>query len=152
VGIRNGKHAHAWLLLSGGHVEITAYERTWIEGLNRGDISTADQVFAPECIIHINGSPEPNLSVNGFKHMLAGLLAAFPDLRFAIEDQIVAGDKVATRWTAEGTHGGALGSVPATGRRVRIGGMILDRVAAGKVVERWELWDQMGMVQQLGLA
>ena len=39
-----------------------------------------------------------------------------------------------------------------TGRRVRIGGLILDRVDDGKVIERWELWDQMGMLQQLGLA
>jgi steroid delta-isomerase-like uncharacterized protein len=133
-------------------MEITAYERTWVEGLNRGEVSIADRVFAPDCVIHINGSPEPNLSVDGFKQMVAGLLAAFPDLRFTIDDQIVAGDKVATRWTAEGSNSGAFGSVPATGRRVRIGGMILDRVAAGKVVERWELWDQMGMLQQLGLA
>jgi steroid delta-isomerase-like uncharacterized protein len=133
-------------------MEITAYEGTWVEGLNRGEVSIADRVFAPDCVIHINGSPEPNLSVDGFKQMVAGLLAAFPDLRFTIDDQIVAGDKVATRWTAEGSNSGAFGSVPATGRRVRIGGMILDRVAAGKVVERWELWDQMGMLQQLGLA
>ena len=133
-------------------MEITEYERTWIEALNRGDVSVADRVFAPNCVIHINGSPEPNLSVDGFTHMVAGLLAAFPDLRFTVDDQVVAGDKVATRWTAEGTNNGAFGSVPATGRRVRIGGMIFDRVASGKVVERWELWDQMGLLQQLGLA
>jgi steroid delta-isomerase-like uncharacterized protein len=133
-------------------VEITAYERTWIEGLNRGDVSIAERVFAPDSVIHINGSPEPNLNVDGFKQMIAGLLAAFPDLRITVEDQIVAGDKVATRWTAEGTNSGAFGPVSATGRRVRIGGMVLDRVVDGKVVERWEQWDQMAMLQQLGLA
>jgi steroid delta-isomerase-like uncharacterized protein len=132
-------------------VEITAYQRTWIEGVNRGDLSAADKAFAPDCVIHINGSPEPNLSLNGFKQMIAGLLAAFPDVRLIVEDQIVAGDKVATRWTGEGTHNGALGPVPATGRRMRIGGLVLDRVVDGKVVERWEQWDQMGMLQQLGL-
>lgn len=132
-------------------MEIVA-PKLWIDGLNRGDTSAADSAFAADCVIHINGSPEPNLSVDGFKQMLAGLLAAFPDLRITIEDQTVAGDKVTTRWTAEGTHSGALGPVPATGRGVRIGGMILDRVASGKIVERWEQWDQMGMLQQLGLA
>ena len=133
-------------------MDITAYERTWIEGLNRGDISAADRAFAPDCVIHMNGSPEPNLSLGGFKEMVSGLLGAFPDLRFTTEDQIVAGDKVATRWTAEGTNTGPLGPVAATSRRIRIGGLILDRVADGKVVERWEQWDQMGMLQQLGLA
>jgi steroid delta-isomerase-like uncharacterized protein len=133
-------------------VQIAEYERIWIDGLNRGDVSSADKAFASDCVIHINGSPEPNLGVEGFKQMVSGLIAAFPDLQFTIEDQIVAGDKVATRWTAVGTHSGALGSVPATGRKVRVGGLILDRVVDSKVVERWELWDQMGMLQQLGLA
>jgi steroid delta-isomerase-like uncharacterized protein len=132
-------------------VQITPYERTWIEGLNRGDVSVADKVFATDCVIHINGSPERNLAVDGFKQMVSGLLAAFPDLHFTVEDQIVAGDKVATRWVAEGTNRAAFGSVPATGRQMRVDGLILDRVADGRVVERWEQWDQMGMMQQLGL-
>jgi len=133
-------------------VQITEFERSWIEGLNRGDISVAEKVFATDCVIHTNGSPERNLGLDGFKQMLAGLLAAFPDLNVTVEDQIVAGDKVATRWVAVGTHTGAFGSVPATGRQMRIDGLILDRVVDGKVVERWEQWDQMGMLQQLGLA
>jgi predicted ester cyclase len=103
-------------------------------------------------VIHITGSPERNLALAGFKQMVAGLLAAFPDLRFTIEDQVIAGDKVATRWAAEGTHTGPLGEVPPTGKRVRIDGLILDRVVGDRVVERWEQWDQMGMLQQLGLA
>ena len=133
-------------------MEITAYERTWIEGLNGGDVSAADRAFAPNCIIHINGSPEPNLSLGGFKEMMSGMLGAFPDLRITVEDQIVAGDKVATRWTAAGTNSGPFGPMAATGRRVQIGGLVLDRVVGGKVVERWEQWDQMAMLQQLGLA
>jgi len=133
-------------------VEFTEFERTWIEGLNHRDVSVADRVFTRDCVIHINGSPEPNLSLDEFKQTIGGLLAAFPGLRLTIEDQVISGDKVATRWTAEGTNNGAFGSVAATGRRVRIGGLILDRVVDGKVVERWEQWDQMGMLQQLGLA
>ena len=128
------------------------FQQTWIDGLNRSDVSVADKVFAADCIIHINGSPDRNLGLAGFKQMVAGLLAAFPDLRFTIEDQIVAGDKVAMRWVAEGTNSAALGNVPPTGRRVRVDGLVLDRVTDGGVVERWEQWDQLGMMQQLGLA
>jgi steroid delta-isomerase-like uncharacterized protein len=132
-------------------VQITSYQRTWVEALNRGDTSIADNVFATHCVIHINGSPEPNLGVDGFKQMVSGLLSAFPDLHFTVEDQIVAGDKVAIRWVAAGTNSAAFGSVPATGRKVLVNGLILDRVADGRVVERSEQWDQMGMMQQLGL-
>jgi steroid delta-isomerase-like uncharacterized protein len=127
------------------------FEQRWVDGLNRGDIAVADETFAPECVIHITGSPDPNLSVDGFKQMVAGLLAAFPDLHFTIEDQIVAGDKVSTRWSADATNTGPFGDVPATGRRVHVDGLILDRLENGRVVERWEQWDQMAMMRQLGL-
>ena len=133
-------------------MQATTYEQTWIDGLNRGDVSVADKVFAADCVIHINGSPDRDLGLAGFKQMIAGLLAAFPDLRLAIEDQIAAGDKVATRWVAEGTNSAPFGNVPATGRRIRVDGLVLDRVVDGRVVERWEQWDQAGMMQQLGLA
>ena len=133
-------------------MQAATCQHTWIDGLNRGDVSAADKVFAADCVIHINGSPHRDLGLAGFKQMIAGLLAAFPDLRLVIEDQIAAGDKVATRWVAEGTNSAPFGSVPATGRRVRVDGLILDRVADGRIVERWEQWDQAGMMQQLGLA
>jgi steroid delta-isomerase-like uncharacterized protein len=132
-------------------LQVTDIERRWVEGLNRGDIALADETFAPDCVIHITGSPDPDLSVDGFKQMVAGLLTAFPDLHFTIEDQIVTGDKVGTRWTAEGTNTGTFGEIPPTGRRVHVDGLILDRVENGKVVERWEQWDQMAMMRQLGL-
>ena len=130
---------------------VTDFERRWVEALNQGDVTVADETFTRDCVIHITGSPEPNLSVEGFKQMVSGLLAAFPDLHFTIEDQIVSGDKVATRWIAEGTHTASLGDVPPTGRRIHVDGLILDRVENGRVVERWEQWDQTAMLRQLGL-
>jgi predicted ester cyclase len=131
--------------------QISTYEHRWVEGLNRGDISSADDAFASNCVIHINGSPEPNIGLGDFKEMLKGLLSAFPDLQFTIEDQVIAGDKYTTRWIAKGTHTGSLGDIPPTGKSMKINGLILDRVVDDKVVERWEQWDQMGMLQQLGI-
>ena len=133
-------------------LEVVEYQRTWVEALNRGDVSGADATFAPDCVIHITGSPAPDLDLAGFKEMLAGFFRAFPDVRFTMEDQIVAGDKVAIRWTAEGTHTGPLGAAPPTGKRVRIDGLLFDRVVAGRVAERWEQWDQPAMLRQLGFA
>jgi predicted ester cyclase len=51
-----------------------------------------------------------------------------------------------------GTHTGPLGPVPPTGRRIEIDGLIIDHVADGRVVERWEQFDQSVMLRQLGLA
>ncbi|HEX6848102.1 MAG TPA: ester cyclase [Chitinophagaceae bacterium] len=131
---------------------ITEYEQKWIDGLNSGNISVADEVFLPDCVIHINGNPQRDLSVENFKQMAAGLLVAFPDLQFTINDQFTTGEKVATRWTARGTNTGPFGEMQATGKAVEIEGHIIDHVVNGKVAKRWEIWDQMAMMQQLGLA
>ena len=132
-------------------LEIIKYERNWIDGLNRGDVSPADETFAPSCKIHMAGAPEPSLSVAAFKELVTGLLTAFPNFRVTVEDQMISGDKVAFRWVAEGTHNGPLGEAEPTGKQVRFEGLIFDHVVGDQVVARWEQWDQMGMLQQLGL-
>lgn len=132
-------------------LEVIKYEQIWIDGLNRGDVSPADEAFAPNCIIHMAGAPEPNLSVASFKELVTGLLTAFPNFHISIEDQMVSGNKVAFRWAAKGAHDGPLGETQPTGTQVQSEGLIIDHVVGDQVVERWEQWDQMGMLQQLGL-
>ena len=131
---------------------VVEYERIWIEGLNRGDASVADAAFALDCVFHITGVPEPFRGVGPWKAFVTGLLSAFPDIRFTIEDQIVQGDRIAFRWRATGTHTGPLGPAPATGKTVAVDGLIVDRLVNGKVQERWEQFDQSLMLQQLGFA
>ena len=132
-------------------LEVLPYELKWVEGLNRGDTSVANEVFHEDAVIHINGAPKPDLSVEEFTQMVGGLLGGFPDLHFTIEDQFVSENKVSTRWTAEGTHSGPLGELPASGKRIKVDGIIVDYLQEGKVSERWEQWDQLAMLQQLGV-
>ena len=131
---------------------LLEYQHLWIEGLNRGDVSVADETFAPDCVFHITGVAAPLRGVGEWKAFVGGMLSAFPDLHFTMDDQIVQGDRVAFRWHATGTHKGPLGPAPATGKKVAIDGLIVDRVADGKVQERWEQFDQTLMLQQLGFA
>ena len=131
---------------------VMEHERVWIESLNRGDVSAADAVFTPDCIIHMTGVAEPLRGVGPWKELIAGLLRAFPDLHLIIEDQLVEGDRAAFRWSATGTHTGPLGAAPPTGKSVALDGLIIDLMANGKVRERWEQWDQSLMLQQLGFA
>ena len=132
-------------------IVITEYLQIWVDGLNSGDVSVANEAFQPDCVIHINGNPQRDLSLDDFKQMAAGLLVAFPDLHFTINDQFTSGEKVSTRWTANGTNTGPFGEMPATGKKVEIEGLIIDHVVNGKVAKRWELWDQAAMMQQLGI-
>jgi predicted ester cyclase len=131
---------------------IADHERIWAEGLNRGDLSVARHAFAPDCVIHITGVPEPIRGIDAWTQFVAALLTAFPDLQFTIEEQVGSGDRIAFRWHATGTHTGPLGAAPPTGRSVSLDGLIVDHLLGGRVVERWEQWDQPGMLTQLGLA
>jgi predicted ester cyclase len=67
------------------------------------------------------------------------------------QDQVVEGDRVATRLSYTATHTGNLQGIPPTGRRFTIQGMFFDRVVNGQVVERWGQFDTMGMMMQLGV-
>jgi predicted ester cyclase len=79
------------------------------------------------------------------------LIGAFPDVHFEVEDQVESGDAVAMRWSAVGTHTRPLGNIPPTGKRARVDGIVINRLAGGKVVERWEQWDQTALLRQLGV-
>ncbi len=131
---------------------LMEYQRVWIEGLNRGDVSPADTAFTPDCVFHLTSVADPIRGVGAWKEVIGGFLGAFPDIQFKMEDQIVDGDRVAFRWHATATHTGPLGAAPPTGKRISVDGLIVDRVANGKAVERWEQWDQSLMLQQLGFA
>ncbi len=60
-------------------------------------------------------------------------------------------DIVAARWSGTGTHRGDGLGFPATGRQVRLSGMTFVRIQNGKLVEGWNVFDQLGMFQQLDI-
>jgi predicted ester cyclase len=129
---------------------VAPHEAIWVNGLNRGDLSAADEAFAPDCVVHITGFPEPIRGVEAWKEIVRGFLAAFPDLQFTIEETVTCGDTVVSRWHARGTHSGPFGSIAPTGRTISIDGLILDHIEKGKVVERWEQFDQPVILHQIG--
>jgi predicted ester cyclase len=76
---------------------------------------------------------------------------AFPDSYFTIEDMVAEGDKVVTRKTFHGTHGGEFMGIPPSGRSVSMGLIDIVRISEGRVVEHWSMGDNLGMVRQLGV-
>ena len=81
----------------------------------------------------------------------SAFVAAFPDIHLEINDLVAEGNKLVTSWTAQGTHQGELMGIPPTGNSVTVSGIAIDRFENGQSVEHWELFDQMGLMQQLGV-
>jgi steroid delta-isomerase-like uncharacterized protein len=78
------------------------------------------------------------------------LRTAFPDLRFEVDEIIAEGDRVATHSYMTGTHEGPLFGIPPTGRTVKVPHMHLFRIVDGQTTDLWHVWDQFGLMQQLG--
>jgi steroid delta-isomerase-like uncharacterized protein len=122
------------------------------EVFNKGKLNVLDEILAKD---HVNSGPGtlPGLPTGpeGAKQLVTVYRNAFPDVHFTIDDQIAEGDKVVTRWTGHGTHKGELLGIPATGKSSTVTGIAVDRLVNGKIVESWGIFDQFGMMQQLGV-
>lgn len=132
--------------------ENKALIRRWIEEFfNQGKLDYAEEIFAPDFVQHDPATPGEFRGPAGARQFATVYRSAFPDVQLTIEDMVAEGDTVVTRWTASGTQQGDLPGIPATGRKATVTGIQIDRIANGKVVEDWLVWDTLGMLQQLGV-
>ena len=120
------------------------------EAWNEGRLEVLDDIVGPNYVNHDPAVPGLPDGPAGLKPILAGFRAAFPDLHFTIDDLIAEGDRVVTRWTMRGTHLGEFAGLPPTGRQVVSGGMQIERLENGQIVEHWRKSDDLGLMQQLG--
>lgn len=121
------------------------FEEVW----NRKNPAIIDELMAPDYVHHDVLSPEA-FGLDGYKQFADRYLSAFPDLQMTIHDEVVAGDRIVTRWTATGTHDGDLPGLPRTGKKISVTGITIARLSNGKFVESWNNWDALGMLRQLG--
>ena len=124
------------------------FEEFW----DRKNLAAADELMAASHVDHTPGSP-PGLPAGpaGFKQFGSVYFAAFPDLHLTIDDQVAERDMVVTRWTSHGTNTGSLFGMPATNKSATITGITISRIVNGKAVETWTNFDNLGMLQQLGV-
>jgi predicted ester cyclase len=97
-------------------------------------------VYHPEFVDHVNALEYRGHE--GARQSVALYKELFPDLRFVVEDQVTAGDKVASRWTLHGTY---------RGRPVRLTGIVISRFEDGRIVEDHAASDTVELVRQLGV-
>jgi steroid delta-isomerase-like uncharacterized protein len=130
--------------------ESTAVVRRFLdEVISKGNLAALNATCAPDLVWHGGGVGEFR-SLEEFKQGVSPFFSAFPDLRVTVGDMLREGEKVVCRYTWDGTHRGDFFGVPATGRRVTVGGISVYRMAGGKIVEEWWLEDLLGLMQQLG--
>lgn len=122
-----------------------------VEAINAGDFSSLKNLITSDAADHAVPPGIPPTR-EGAIQFLTMFRAAFPDLHYTIEDIFGEGDRVVQRTIATGTMKGNFLGMPATGKRASWTEIHIVRLKDGKIVEHWASVDQLGMLQQLGLA
>ena len=126
-----------------------AVVRRYTEAVDTEARSAIRAYLAEGFVGHMPGAPGP-LTRDGFEQFASAFYSAFPDLRHTIEDLAAEGDRVAGRFTLRGTHQREFQGIPATGREITFGAIVLCRIAGGKIAEIWMQMDGIALMQQVG--
>jgi steroid delta-isomerase-like uncharacterized protein len=121
-------------------------DEVWSEGR----LDVIEELIADNFVATVVGAPEQIRGPQGFREFVGIYRKAFPDLRITVDEQFAEGETVVTRWTATGTNEGELMGMPATGKQATTAGININRISGGKLVEGWGLFDQLGLLQQIG--
>jgi predicted ester cyclase len=117
---------------------------------NKGKIEVIDEIVSADYVEHSASGYPPTRE--GLKSFVRDFRSAFPDLRYSVKKEISEGDFVVQHLTASGTMKGDFMGMPAAGKGATWDEVHVVRLAGGKAVEHWGFVDQLGMLQQLGLA
>lgn len=129
------------------------FRRFYDEVLNERKIGVMDELNDPRLVDHSRVIPQNGLSDSeAAKLAIASLHKGFPDISWRVDDMVAEGDRVVARWTAQGTQNGEFMGMPPTGKHVQFSGIEIIRIANDKAIEHWEIFDAMGLVQQLGVS
>jgi steroid delta-isomerase-like uncharacterized protein len=124
--------------------------RAW-EASNKGDFETLKEMGTPEYLWYLPSNSTHPISREEALEKAKRLRSAFPDINFTIEELIAVGDKVICRYIMRGTQQGEFAGIPATGNKVEISGIVIQRIENWKIVEERDQLDMLGFMQQLGM-
>ncbi|HKV26526.1 MAG TPA: ester cyclase [Candidatus Acidoferrum sp.] len=124
------------------------YEEVW----NKRKIELVNQLISPSHALSDPHVPGSAVGPDAYKRVCTQFLAAFPDLRFTVDEYIAEKDKVVACWTIAGTHKREFRGIPATNRKISVEGVTINHVSNGKIIDSDVRLDYLGLFQQLGVA
>ena len=129
---------------------LAAARRWYDEALNQRKLEVLDEILWPNAVHHAGLFPDA-VGADAVKGSLAPLSAAFPDIRFTVDDVLADDDTVLVRWTGKGTHTGTpfLG-VATSGKPVEWSGMNAFRFQCGRIIEGWSEANGLALLRQVG--
>lgn len=128
--------------------------RFFDEVCNGRKLEVANEIMAADFKYHEPASISPGGSgPEAMKQEVSIYHRGLPDARWVVHEVLAAeNDAVVVRWTGQGTHTGDLNGIPPTGKSISVEALSLFHLRNGQIVEMWDVWDALGLMQQIGLA
>lgn len=122
------------------------------EVYTKGHLVAADKYLAPDLRFHDASAPDFHGGLEGWKERESMYRKAFPNKLVQIDDIFSADDnRVIVQWTVQGTQKGELHDIPATHKHIKVTGIVIYRLAHGKIADITQSWDRLGLLEQLGI-
>lgn len=122
------------------------------EGFNKNNLKLASEILTSDAQVHDTQFPTVvGKGPEALKISMQPYLVGFPDMKLTIEREIAEGNFVVEYVRANGTHTAPLAGIPATNKKINVTGIITSKFKDSKIVETWSLFDQFGLMQQLGV-
>lgn len=132
---------------SESHEELT---RRFIDRvINEGDYTVLNDLLHADYVYRAPG--QELRGAEAIQSLFEAYRSAFPDLHIDVDDLVATDDRVAIAFTLTGTHAGTLMGIEATGQRVTVNGTLFSRLESGRIIEEWEVLDQLSLFAQLGV-
>ncbi len=121
------------------------------EVLNKGNMKVFDELFADNYAMHNMPVPDIPGTKEGFRKLVLATRKAFPDVNVLIEDLIAENEFAVFHDKVEATSKEDFFGVPANGKRLTWTEIHFLKIVRGKIVDHWTNFDQLGILQQLGV-
>jgi len=130
--------------------------RDVFEAFQAHDLDAFRALLADDAVLRDPSSGQVQRGPDAIVAAVKVVLDAIPDIHPEVENLFADGERAAAEVVRTGTHTGELklpsGTVPPTGREVRLPESIFFRVREGKLVSMTTYVDRMHVMEQLGLA
>jgi len=126
-----------------------AWDRDMWAALNAHDLDGWTKMLAEDHVWEMDALGGSLVGREAAREAMWGYLRGFPDLRWQVEEQVVNGDSVITRWWAKGTHQGPFLGITPTWRAISVHGVTVTWWRDGKVARLWGYWDSGWLMRQL---
>jgi steroid delta-isomerase-like uncharacterized protein len=123
-------------------------KRVFTEIFNQNKFEVADEIYAKDFVNH---GVHQDVGLKEDQDAARGWKQAFPDLLMTVDKMVAEGDLVTVLWSGRGTNTGTGNGIPATSKKIEGRGITIWRIVDGKIREEWSEFDQLRLMQQLGL-